>query len=562
MIKKYGFLLVLPFIAALVTLAVKFSLGPYWLGRTSDPAYFHLVQSLYLFKGVAPFHIVHPAAPLMALIVLVVKLFNPWAPVPELLAQALSNPEFYLNSVYWVLFTASFLSFILVGVYAFRRTASRTFALFFQVPAFLYLALPGHGWFILASVTAEMGLVPAINLFFMCLIKIYANHKAAASLRSALLFALACAFGLALKITFLAALIVPLFLLKGRKVQCFFVGSVAVLFGLFLFPVWGRMELIVWTVVGLVTSSGPLGSGTHNGFIAWDGMWNNAGVLFRDQWAVCAVFVVGALWSGWRLARRSGSREERIILVLCLAAGVHFLMIIKHGTYRYFQLDLALAGAVMAFLTRSLAAAGWWRVRWSAILLVVVVLLSGVQGVGQAYDLNGWRKKKLEFLERIRARYPQDVILGYYPSSGQGNALFVANDIRNGRVLGDELNRLYPGRFFFASWNYRVSDFKDVVYLSDIQKLSAGVYFQGDCAFRFEQGPYRVTRVEEDDGECLFRLDSSLEPRALAEWSRAKTAWNRDDFSGACLAAKKSLASRFYPPALPRQMIRRACGQK
>lgn len=533
-----------PLLTMALSVGMRVAAGPYWLSTNLDPAYLYLLNSLYYLRGIQSYFTDHPGTTLHMLFVGLFWLTHPGQAAERTIEDVLRNPELYLNVMNIFLIVIFGVSSIFLGRTAYRASGSKTFAVLVQCPAFLLVALKAYVADIvlpiMANVNAEPLMATVMNVLFILALKIYKDPAKGTTLVYALWFALVCAAGIATKFTFAPLIVLPLFFLKGLRTRIVFLGALGTGLLFFLLPISGRLPQ-VGTWLGLVFFS----IGAPQGMKP-DGYLD--GLIWLGWEQTFIVLIVLALLAGYLISLRKKPYDKAHVFAGAglLAVMLNLLVVAKHHGPQYLVVGIGSAGMTAAFLYLLLARSLEQRKLGGQIALLLIIL-GTVHALFYGVQLAKRTAGRLTFDAEIRRKYADCKIVSFYRSSGLEYALQFGDGTRGARVMGDVLEKLYPGQYFFYPFAYQCGGWTRDILLSNIQKNGACVVFRGVCQYDFDRGPYRTERAEAIPEECVFRLISSTEDKAAAYRFMALLALKKNNIPKAYKAVKLAFDHRSYP---------------
>jgi len=554
------FFLFIPLLSAILGLRLKLSVGPYWLGFNSDPAYHYLINSLYPLKGVAPYFTDHPGTTVQILLNTLYRILNLGKSPDQIIEAVLRNPEFYLNIFHIFLAILFFVSLAWLGKVAFRLSGSRIFALLIQTPVFFYLTLPcGPVIPVLTHINAEPLLATLINLLAIVLLSFYWKDNQKRSLKEVALFSLICGAGLATKFTFLPLMLLPIVIIPKIKQRFIFLaGTLVVFFGLTL-PIWGRFTQVTEWLSHILLNPTSEGGGFKD-LRAW---LISYGEGFMSMWRAYLLpfFLTLFLMGIGYLRQKKGHRYpfDKIILAGTVIIFFLFIVITRRPGMQYLIIVWGALGIISAFSYLGAREARFRYVKVMGVIsLVLIVLIGSLQSMVYASKLEHKKQEIFAFDRSLREKFPDCKRIGYYRSSSPQMALRLGDMVGDVRILGQELNRLYPNSFFFHMYTYRVGDFaRDLRIFQILEKFSC-VIFQGTCGYDFSQGPYETELVEQCSSECAYRLVKSTEEEGVKWFLLADVLEKKGSYFEAYLAIKQSLDNKFARQYV-RSVLDRVC---
>jgi len=517
-LRQYGIFLIIPGIVLVYSLLLKLAAGPYWLAPNFDPAYQYLVNGVYLVKGLVPNHTDHPGTPLQILCCVVDHLFNMGCSTGDLVSHVLSAPEFYLHAVFVILTLLFFVTSIALAVYVYHQTGDRLAALLTQLPALSFLVL--RSWEttdpilpVVANVFPETLLLSVLNLFNSCLLMNYFAKTSKDRYVSTILWATVGGLGTAVKLTFVPILAVPLIVLSWKN-KVLFAVVVAASFFVWTLPIISKYPQVWSWISGLLTHTGTYGSGKA-GVIDDPGMYVlKLKSIVLGQGILSVILMAAFVLAFWKIVSKRADRGTFYFAVTMGGILFQFLVVAKHPGAHYLLPGLGLFGALLVLIYLQSAS----RHGWGRRITFVFILIGTLSGAWQA---NMYRSKladltgdMIAFHDQNAVKYQNCTFVDYYRSSSQEAALFFGDGWNLSPHLGQELFRLYPDKYYYHLWGYRILSFNDRVWANDLLDQDQCVLFRGDGGFDFSKGPYDLQLLEKGRYESVYRLTGTTEKQA------------------------------------------------
>lgn len=513
--RKYGIFLFVPGIVLGYSILLKLAAGPYWLATNFDPAYQYLVNGMRLVKGMVPNHTDHPGTPLQMLCATVCWLFNIGRSVTDTATHVFISPEFYLHAIFVVLSLFSFITSVGLAVYVFQKTKDGLAAVLTQLPALSFLVL--KSWEtsepilpVTANVFPETMLIGIVNLFNFCFLKRYFSGTSKRGYSSTILWGFVCGLGVAVKITFIPLLAIPLIILSWKN-RFLFIAVFIASFVVWTVPILSVYPVLWEWIVRILTHTGNLGYGDsgiiekHQYFSSWiniiDGQKVYAGLLL-------AVLIL----CFWKLARKKWQWDTTCLLAAMLGVFFQFAIVAKNPGTHYLLPGLGLFSALLVLLYLQ----GPFHHKWGHRIVLTFVLVFIFVGTWQANEyrlrLAALTQDILTFHEHVHAKYKGFNFVGFYRSSGQETALSFGDQYSGS---WEELFKLYPDSYIFHRWNIRMRNFKGRVISNDVLARYPGVLLEGDGDYDFSPTPYTVRLLEKGRLESVFLLTNSTEKQSI-----------------------------------------------
>ena len=552
-----GMVFIIPGVIGIFALFFKHAVGPYWLSLNNDPSYIYLLNALYLVGGISPIFIQHPGITLQLLMAGLIKLFNFSAPTPAILEHVFSNPEYYLNTTYFVLLSIYFVSLAAAGYYIFKRTKNILASLMIQSSAFLFLTMPAYDGYdyvltIIANVNAETLLISLSNFYVIGLLKLYFDETKQKSVSSALWLGVICALGIMTKLAFLPLLLAAWFLLPDSKSRCIFIFTFLVLSFLLSLPISPRYGQIYHWIKGLIVYDGVHGSGNAD-FINPKYYMHALGVLIKNNWyifalSLSAVFIAIYYRMIGRKQRQSFAqvkRTGRFLFIVAAAVVIQFLMVAKQPSTRYLVAAVAMSGLLLFLLYEFFRAKGHKINSGVVGFLLVFMSVNSVFAYQYKKKLSAVNQEAYDFSRKVFAKYKDCIICPYYRSSSIPFALEFADDCSGFKGYAKILKEKYPAAFFYHFWGGYFHDFTDVVPLKELMKSNPCVLLYGQPYQKFPNKFLKLQQLEWSPNEAVYKVLATTADEAVAVYLLAKKAELQKKYKEAYILALQAQALGF-----------------
>lgn len=545
--------LVVPAIFLLLCLRLKFAVGPYYLGPNNDPAYLYLINSLYLLDGLVPGFIQHPGITLQMLGAAVIKTAHLNHDFPVVVESVFRNPEFYLNSIYYVVLAVNTVSLAVLGWYAASRSGSLALGVLTQTSAFLVVnwgmqeVIKGNIP-VVANVNAENFLIGVVNVYGILILKLFFDEKKDPNKfhgRLAVVMGLLCATGFATKILFLPWAWIPLLLLPKHKDKWIFAGMFLLGVGLWAVPILKSLPWFLQWHTMAMTHTGTHGSGGQG--LVDIGLYARGLLLFlkKDAFYFSSVAAWGVLafisFAGFFKAHIN-TDARRYLAALCSAVLLALLIFARQPYLHYVVPTLNFFGLICFFGCCTLGYAG--RGLFLGAVMAAGIAVNIFLSVHTGTELARINKEIYEFSQEVYHDHPDCLVCGYYRSSSPAFALQFGDDNQGHKAYTDVLRKVYPNTYFYHYWGHYFHDGSNIVYYEDMILQSPCVLLYGSrLDDQFNQGFIKVHEIASARSEGLYRVDAVTATQALVMYENAKHYESAGQYATALDYARKA---RFF----------------
>jgi len=284
-------------------------------------------------------------------------------------------------------------------------------------------------------------------------------------------------------------LVIPLIFLSWKN-KFIFIGTSVASFILWTLPIISKYPIIWGWINGIARqkSSGALSMEFLVGFIV-----------------VTAVILV------LKLVKRSANKNAFFLLALAFGILLQFFVVLKHPGAHYLLPGLGLLGVLGFFIYWPLMARSILGQRIVLVMIVAIALGAGWQTLNYYLRLKALTGQMLAFQQQVDSKYQNCIYIDYYRSSSPEGALFFGDGWNLSPQLGEELSKIYPGRYYFNIWGNRISNFNERVWSNDLINQNSCVLFRGDGEFDFSPGPFTVKLLEKGRFENIYGLSQTTE---------------------------------------------------
>ena len=524
---KYLLVMVIPLIVLVLGLMMKKATGPYWLGPNSDPSYQYLINSLHVLEGKTPSHFEHPGTTLQILGAVVFKSFHLFDDNTTIIKAVLAKPELYLNAVFLSMLIPFILILIGIGLYSCSKSQSIMFACLIQSTGLVFckfynikIVLPP-----IVNINPEMLIIIVSFLCILTMLKLYFKESKKC-LWESIAFGIICATGFISKTTFIPLLLLPFLLLPGLRQKIIFFITFIFSSIVFTLPARAAYSKMLYGFKGLAVHKNRFDYGAaEKSIIDADQFIANFISIFKFKpfWVV-AVFasVIGMIV--YSVLRQKDTFEYpekykkifKYILAITLVSLGQILIVSKHYAAHYLIPAISLLGLLLGFY--------YLAIRQSQIKksIVAFFLIAGICAqTAQAFvyykNLSALHGDLYEFSKSVHKKYDKCQIINYYRASSQKFALFYGDSWGGKKEYSQILKQMYPGSYFYLSWDKDFRTFDKMVRLDsiDLERNCVMAYgsrnekFDGfvdaqEMEFIRNEGISRIKKIASTESRLMF----------------------------------------------------------
>ena len=238
---------------------------------------------------------------------------------------------------------------------------------------------------------------------------------------SSLYWGFVCGLGVAVKLTFLPILIIPLIVLSWKN-KGLFICVFAASFFVWTLPILSKYPRLWGWITGIVTHTGTHGSGDagvieiHSYCLSWKN-------IILQQWVFVSFAFAALALAVWKLIDRKWDKGTFFLVVTVAGAFFQFSVVAKHPGAHYLLPGLGLFSVILALLYLQWPLHNILAKRVVIAFISIFILLGAWQANKYRLNLASFTKDLLSFNEHIRSKYQDCIIIDYYQSSGQASAL-------------------------------------------------------------------------------------------------------------------------------------------
>ena len=446
--------------------ALRQAAGPFWLGHNADPEYPYLFNALSVALWQPVGHADHPGSTQQWLGAAVIRITHALAGESTLTVDVLRYPEFYLHVIHGVLVVVLGVVTGLAGFVVLRQTRR-------LVPAMLFQAVPLISFTLrnaLHRASPEPLLLALSILLALGVFLIITRRPQQQGYGPLITVAVASGLAMALKITFLPMLILPLLVLPGLwRRLLYLLISLAAFLPLTVNPLMNLHRLFLFSS-DLVNRRGynrPFDRDAGHLKAMGDGFVEMGRQLWAGEHAATLFVAVSFILTPvlWLLCDR-GRGVCRAMLKGLLATNVVIaaqILIVANSPdarIRYLMPALPLLGLAAALLWAVLEHGPVeWR-RWLApglkVALVLIVLLC-LPGIGrERLNLTQSRQQWTEASEFIGQQGLDECpVINYYRVSDLRHALYLG-EVFTRYKFGPWLREMYPTYYMLGRYTHQL----------------------------------------------------------------------------------------------------------
>lgn len=345
--------------------------------RSNDPEYIHFISGMCISTGqFDQANIDHPGSIIQILLALVFKAvyFFRKGDLPYF-EDAMINSDLYLSVGNLTITTILAITILWAGMRSFKVTGNVFYALLLQLSPLLL-----NIWYeIIGRIYPELLILIPILILQVQFLELIYGKKQNSGWRNILVFSIAIAFGMSLKMTFLPFVIIPLIVIKPWLDKLKFVGSAAILFLLFALPVTFQLERFWNWMRGIFLHSGSYQSGDKN-IINLDLFLENFSKILVEEWAFFVAIALLAICLIIYIFKKQDQEKRRNVLIritlslLFVFGGMTFI-ISKQFAIRYFLPALLFFPFLLVLILENLSEFFAFVNRFKVFLSMLILFL-------------------------------------------------------------------------------------------------------------------------------------------------------------------------------------------
>jgi hypothetical protein len=454
-------LFAVPFLVIITGILYIHSVTHFFLD-TVDPEYAYLFNgSLMACLHPDIYYVDHPGTPLIFLIAFTGRIVHLFRPEPDFLTDVIKNPELYIRSTIYAIHLINAIMVYWLGWFIFRRSGNIFLSIFLQLLPFGCYLIPE----IMGRMIPESLMLPLVCLWTMAVFSVLQDDHASWTSKTGLIFGVMCGFSLALKLTMLPYLFIPLILLKGWKSRIVFLISFVVFFFLFAFPVLYRYHYFTTWVRNIITHTGTYGGG-DKGLAHWNDFRDHLKFLFSHTLFLvisCGILCISMLLRFLR--KEKEAVMIRLGVALLLTVVLQYIITAKHFAFHYMMPALLLTVpilllSIVCFYDQRFHLSD--KVKNSVLSVVgIAVLMLIIKPVYRQLEAKyDYRKEKLASFSDYQAfnnHGPLIISASYYGCSAMEYALIFGVQWcgKYSAMMYDKVMSIYPDTHMYYPWSNR-----------------------------------------------------------------------------------------------------------
>lgn len=500
--------LIIPAVFLITLLQLTRAKGPQWLPPDFENPYVYLFNSLLLVDHQTPQHTDHPGTTTQVFGAAALRASSN-QPDEQLISSVLAQPEKYLKEIHEDLLVFTALALWIFPWMTALAARSCLLGILIQAPALFFRCLPDFcvmfgsdlmavPFSIAAVCCCSLLISPSFPLSrFDILLGIGARTTETTCMRTlafpalAALTGLACALGMATKLTFFPLMLISVFCCcRNMRNLATFSAAFIVSLAVILLPIYPKLaRLVAWTV-NLGIHNGKYGSG-EVGLPATAQLFEASSTLFAaDPLVVIIPLVAGvgiAVLASFKSGANTASRKVswRTALPVVGMQILSFFVIAKHPAPHYL-IPLSISTGfsfVLLFCAIKTADVATIRKSFGWFALAILLLLGLKSFIEVTPDLYTSKSKLkadcLRLYQHAKELTKNDVRVDYYFSDSPLYPLCFGNGCSRG-VFGPLLDSLYPNQLFFNVFNHRFETFTGVIPPETILRMYDHLYLLGN----------------------------------------------------------------------------------
>jgi len=339
--------------------------------------------------------------------------------------------------------------------------------------------------------------------------------------------ALVTGFGIAVKVTFVPLVVLPLVVLPRLKNKLVYGAGVAVGFVIFTLPIIRMYPLFFKWIFGLLSHSGRYGTGASS-IVSPDRYIGNFQklVVGNPFFSIVLFFSLVVLAVGVIVPKlRKVSLSDRYFKYLAgvaVSQGVGLLMVSKHSSNHYLLPVMCLSGLALFLIFSYLKHVfAFYKVSFNFLLFPTVLLLVTAliainplsRVINKANRLASFKEKSLAIDEHVQSNYSDYAKIYYYRSSSPAFALKFGSDLSRS-YFAESLEKHYKNVYFYDQWRRKFCrfDYHRIIPFKTIRaKHGDKIVFQGTRGVKIKIPGLKLKEAYPSrSSEGVFVIDTEI----------------------------------------------------
>lgn len=337
-----------PFYCILTGAFFRILLGDLSLS-TIDPDYVYFSNGLDISLGIFNTgNIFHPGAPLQYFTAIIFRLiFLLRSPKVSYLEDIYTHSDLYLSVASFCFIGILSILLLVAGSKVYKYTDSILAGILIQATPFLPLI-----WYdIVGRLTPEIFQAVAVLALSVMVIKCYKTGNGPLGYSGITILALISAFGMSAKVTFLPLLIIPFIIIEGMKKKILFLILTIIIFILISVSVLLKLDVFWSWIRNIFIHSGDYGGGEANILDLQRFKINLVYLVLQEKFFFQIVLASIVIQIAYITIFRKKIKRRALLhtIAICLAIGIHLLMVSKHFAHRNYIPSLLLMPLLVYF---------------------------------------------------------------------------------------------------------------------------------------------------------------------------------------------------------------------
>ncbi|MFY9153594.1 MAG: hypothetical protein WAO52_16370 [Prolixibacteraceae bacterium] len=526
----YGILLIIPLFYISLSSYFHENIGLYSL-RTADPEYIYYICGVEIANGhMKVGNIDHPGTTLQYFLAATFRVTY-WIrgnniPFNE---DILSHADLYLKVANSAISFVIVLMMYLLGYLTILIVPNIWYGLIIQFSPFVSEIVYSD----MGRITPEAIMPVLLMLLSVYVLSLLFNKYQAGTRNSILVFATLIAITLALKLTLVFIILIPLFLIPDWKKKLYFLFATFFIFLLFAIPVTLQLDYFWRWIKGLFFFSGQYGSGEKNIVKVNEFIPNIVNLIklnhlyFKYTFFFLASFVLTFIFR----KKSTNSMLNKLSLAISIVVFIQVLALGKHFKTTYFIPALMLLPLMIILTSEYLKV--WIPERFSRIIPAVLTIsvvfffLTGQRNsiiqLSQHFEKENTEKMKAYYyLKSVEENSIKILSIGFYGAPSEEYALRTSYEWsgKDKAFFHPTLKKLYPDTYFYYPWDKTINYWGEDLNIKDtdrpvyiyLENNNLKDTFLADTQAYFPQNyELQQTFFNEATNEAVYKLIKSSE---------------------------------------------------